>query len=151
MKKGKKNTLLGVALGVIIIGFILGLNFWNLHSRMEREAYDSATLYDRFRVYAEHEYGGYGRLPYAIMKEEGPVLVYFAYASWDEEGCYEIYTLSEKYADNHLWKGPVEEGVLTLEERKKEIDIDIRKKGTYRIIITVSENGKSEVEIEQIS
>ena len=134
-----------------MIGFILGLNIWNLHSRMEREAYDSATLYDRFRVYAEHEYGGYGRLPYAIMKEEGPVLVYFAYASWEEEGCYEIYKLSRKYADNHLWNGPVEKGIFTMKEGTKIIDIDIRGEGTYRINITVSEDGKSDIEIDQIS
>ena len=94
MNERKKNTLIGLAIGAVMIAFIVGLNLWNFRTRMEREAYDSDTLYHNFRVAAETKYGGYGELPYVITKEEEPVLVYFGYAAYEEEGYYEIYVLS---------------------------------------------------------
>ena len=151
MSKPKRTTLISLVVGILIIGFILGLNLWNFHARMERQVYDSDTLYHNFRVAAETKYGGYGSLPYAMRKEQKPVLVYFAYDSSEEEGCYEIYTLAKEQSGTLLWKGPAKKGTLTLEEGTKTVDIDIRKEGTYRITITVSEDGKSEIEIEQIS
>lgn len=151
MSKKKRNMLLGLAIGAVMIVFIVGLNLWNFHTRMENEAYDSDTLYHNFRVATETKYGGYGRLPYVIMKEKEPVLVYFGYASYDEEGYYEIYTLSRKYADDHLWNGPVAEGEVTLSEGSKTIEVDTRNEEKYQVTISVTEDGKSEIKIKQIS
>ena len=151
MNERKKNTLIGLAIGAVMIAFIVGLNLWNFRTRMEREAYDSDTLYHNFRVAAETKYGGYGELPYLITKEEEPVLVYFGYAAYEEEGYYEIYVLSGKYADDHLWNGPVAKGEVALREGSKTIEVDAQNKEKYQVTISVTEDGKSEIKIEQIS
>ena len=61
-----------------------------------------------------------------MRKEQKPVLVYFAYDSSEEEGCYEIYTLAKEQSGTLLWKGPAEEGTLTLEEGMKMGKVRLR-------------------------
>ena len=105
------------------------------------------SVYDRFNIWRLR----YGELPYVITKEEEPVLVYFGYAAYEEEGYYEIYVLSGKYADDHLWNGPVAKGEVALREGSKTIEVDARNKEKYQVTISVTEDGKSEIKIEQIS
>ena len=59
--------------------------------------------------------------------------------------------LSGKYADDHLWNGPVAKGEVALREGSKTIEVDAQNKEKYQVTISVTEDGKSEIKIEQIS
>ena len=149
MIKRAKNTIPGVVIGIVLAGAVVGLALYNMNSRYERGARDSDTLYKRVSSEAKQMYGEGQRQPVVMMKEEGAVLVYYGYASYKEKGYYEIYTLSEKYAEQRLWNGPKEKGELAEPEGEKTIDVNAGRQGKYQVTISFAEKGRPVIEIEE--
>ena len=95
MSKRKK----GILAGAIVVLIILGLNIFAASGQMSvwlnRWNYDGTEMKEKFRETAEKKYGKDGKEVKTIVRNNDNVIALFSYTEDEDEGYYEIHTLTE--------------------------------------------------------